>query len=213
MAAPPVKSAPGVRTTQWKPRRRWLVKPEMQRALMASVVEFAGLLALLVLLIVFWPMHAAVDRERNPEIRALLDDQVVALHIRLWACLLIAGGLMLIRALLTSNRIAGPISRIEQIVQDMSAGTFTPFRIRHDDLAGGLETQVNALGYRVRALAKRNQETADSIRSSFDSILLRTRSQTLTEQELQRLVAMVKAELASLADFSTVRVSQEPEKK
>ena len=71
-------------------QRRIIVDPEFQWRMVMPIVLFVIIFVVLAGGFVFFPLYRDAAYDPNPIVRALLDEQILSLHIRLWPMLIIA---------------------------------------------------------------------------------------------------------------------------
>ena len=133
-------------------RRKLIVDPAFQvRASVAVflfVLVYSGLLALLI----FYPLQVEFDKITDENARAVIADQILVLHARVWpavlAVALLAGG----QIIFFSHRIAGPIYRIRMSLDRLLRGDYgVRVKLRDHDNFKELEPMVNGLAELLEA--------------------------------------------------------------
>jgi len=149
--------------TQYIPwwRRRFYVHPIQRKYFFLSLVPLV-FCALLLILLLFLPLDLAL-REPAPDAqKAAAAGQMYSLAVRIWPAVFIS---MLVSCLLSffvTNKFAGPLSRIEQILQQIAEGDLPPpIRVRRrDDLTGFAGLLDRAFGTITSALMAIKQREA-----------------------------------------------------
>jgi methyl-accepting chemotaxis protein len=125
--------------TQYTPwwRRRFYVHPIQRKYFFLSVAPLV-LCAFLLILLIFLPLDLTLRGPAPDPEKVATAGQMYALAIRIWPAIFIS---MLVSCLLSffvTNKFAGPLSRIEQVVQKIAEGDLPrSIRVRRrDDLQG-----------------------------------------------------------------------------
>lgn len=181
-------------------RRRMIVSPGFQFRTLLPIGVYTLIFAVLVGGLVFFPLQRELNDEPDPRIQVLLQEQLFGLHLRLWPMLLFAAFLASIYALLRSNRVAGPLYRLRQVLQRMAEGDYRGMRFRRGDEFREFEAIVNQLGKRVQVLSTRNRDTLLSVESRVKQLALRLNNEELPKAEVQTALGMILAQLEKIRE-------------
>ena len=143
-------------------RRRMIVDSSFQFRMVFPVVLFLVTFAILTGAFVFFPLYRNAALDPSPIVRALLHEQLLSLHIRLWPMMVIAALVAGIFALVRSNHVASPLLELKRGLMQMMAGSYEKIQFRHNDEFREFEDVANRLA-----------QTIDSIASSSLSSSLR----------------------------------------
>ncbi|MFQ5989687.1 MAG: hypothetical protein ACE5K9_07215 [Candidatus Methylomirabilales bacterium] len=151
-------------------RRRFMVMPRFQIGVALRVSFFVLLYSAALGFLIFFPMQRELTAVAPLDKQALIADQILELHYRVWPGIVLVGILVGLHTIFTSHRIAGPIYRIDQVIRKIAAGDYSQrIRLRRTDGWQEFAEAVNALG-----------EQLDRRRS--DSLLVFRQAQDMLEK-------------------------------
>lgn len=128
-------------------RRRFVVMPRFQFGVALRVSFFVLLYSAVLGFLIFFPMQQELTAVAPLDKQALIADQILELHFRVWPAIAVVGILIGIHTIFTSHRIAGPIYRMDQVIRMMAAGDYSQrIRLRRADRWHEFAEAVNALG-------------------------------------------------------------------
>lgn len=128
-------------------RRRFVVMPRFQFGVALQVSFFVLLYSAVLGFLIFFPMQQELTAVAPLDKQALIADQILELHFRVWPAIAVVGILIGIHTIFTSHRIAGPIYRMDQVIRMMAAGDYSQrIRLRRADRWHEFAEAVNALG-------------------------------------------------------------------
>lgn len=127
-------------------RRKMLIKPRYQLRLAFSTVFFLFVYSVVFGTTIFYPLATELYSSASLEDRARVAFVVLGLHERIWPALLIISVLVFIGMILLSQRVAGPVYRLERAIEEFLNGNFTErMRLRKHDVFKEIETMTNRL--------------------------------------------------------------------
>ena len=131
-------------------RRRFVVMPRFQLGVALRVSFFVLLYSAVLGFLIFFPMQQELTAVAPLDKQALIADQILELHFRVWSAIALVGILIGVHTIFTSHRIAGPIYRIDQVIRMMAAGDYSQrIRLRRTDRWHEFAEAVNALGVQL----------------------------------------------------------------
>ncbi len=97
-------------------------------------------------LILFYPLAQEFYASANIQEQAIISNQILSLHTRIWPAIFVVALLMGIQIILTSHRIFGPIFRFEQTIKGYLTGDFSKrIKLRKYDEFKEMEALLNEL--------------------------------------------------------------------
>jgi methyl-accepting chemotaxis protein len=147
-------------------RRKLIIDPNFQVrasvAIFLFVLVYSGLLALLI----FYPLKVELDKITDDYARAVIADQILVLHARVWpavlAVALLAGG----QIIFFSHRIAGPIYRVRMTLGSLLKGDYgVRIKLRDRDHFKELEPMVNQLAELLEAQSAKIEQLTSLVSS------------------------------------------------
>ena len=105
-------------------RRRIIVNPSFQFRMLLPIVMFVLIEVLLLAGFLIYPLHRNASMDPNPVVQALLSEQALGLHVKLWPLVGFSAVLASMYTLVRSHRVAGPLYRLQQGLEGMTVGKF-----------------------------------------------------------------------------------------
>jgi hypothetical protein len=165
-------------------RRRVIVDSAFQIRMVLPIVVFVVIFAILAGGFVFFPMYRNAAYDPSPIVRALLDEQVLSLHIHLWPVLIIAALVAGIYALIRSNHVASPLFELKRGLLQMMSGKYEKIQFRHDDEFREFEDIANRLALTIDSLATSNLRKTTSLEKRLKFLKSRLEVRDLTKNEI-----------------------------
>jgi hypothetical protein len=184
-------------------RRRIIVNPALQFRMLLPIVIFAVLQGLLLGLVVFYPLHRNAAQDPDQIVQAVLNEQFLSLQVRFWPMFLIAAGSTSIYTLIRSNRVAGPLYKLQRGLMRMSEGEYMNMRFRNKDELREFEPVANRLAQRMEALASGNLRKTSQLEGRIKWLKTRLEMQELSSGEIERELDAI------LQEFSQVQIVRE----
>jgi len=164
------------------------------------VAACVGFLSLALVVLVIFPMQRTAGREPNATIRAVLSDNLLLLHLRVWPLLAIAalgGGAL---ALADSRRTARALARLEQRLRRVAIG-------EAEDLPparGGGFTQfddvVVSLRFAFERTTRRHRAALQQVQDNLKRVVLRLAEQEVPRVELRKTLGGIVKEVEAVLD-------------
>ena len=144
----------------WFRRRRFLLRPEYQVRVAATILVFIVAYSLLLGFLIFYPLHQEFAAAASPDGQVWIARQVLELHKRFWPSVLVVGILVAVQSIFVTHRLVGPAYRIHRVIDEFAAAKYDMrARLRRGDRLKELEIAVNSLG---DALLKRQTSRRES---------------------------------------------------
>lgn len=182
------------RVRRWA-RRRIIVNPGYQLRTLLPIAVYTVALALLLGGLALFPLHRDLNAEPDPDIQAILQDQLFQLHLQLWPMLLFAAFLAAVYALLRSNYVAGPLYRLSLVLERMGEGDYRGARFRQGDEFREFEAITNHLAKKMQALSNRNRDILVSVENRVKQLVQRLNEEDLPNDDLQQALDGILAQL------------------
>lgn len=186
--------AAAAKVRKWA-RRRIIVNAHYQFGTLLPIAVYTVAFALLVGGLAFFPLHRELADEPDPDIQALLQEQLLGLHIRLWPMVLFSAFLASVYSILRSHYVAGPLYRLSQVLQKMTEGDYHGVRFREGDQFREFETIASQLSKKMQALSTRNKDVLLSVESRVKQLVLRLNNEQLPSKDVQSALEGVLAQL------------------
>jgi len=90
-------------------KRQIIVDARFQLRQLVPLAVYCGLLAILLVPAVFYPLYRDAKSDPSRMIRALLSARIISLHAQFWPAFIVATVLASLYAVIRSNRLAGPL--------------------------------------------------------------------------------------------------------
>lgn len=184
-------------------RRRIIVNPAFQFRMLLPIVIFAALQSVLLGLVVFYPLHRNAAQDPDQIVQAVLNEQFLSLQVRFWPMLLIAAAVTSIYTLIRSNRVAGPLYKLQRGLMRMSEGEYMNMRFRNKDELREFEAVANRLAQRMEALASGNLRKTSQLEGRIKWLKTRLEMQELPRGEIERELDAI------LHEFGQVQIMRE----
>lgn len=165
-------------------RRRVIVDSSFQLRMVLPVVVFLVTFAILTGAFVFFPLYRSAAFDPSPIVRALLNEQLLSLHIRLWPMMLIAALVAGVFALVRSNRVAGPLFELKRGMMQMMAGSYEKIQFRHNDEFHEFEDVANRLAQTIDSIATSNLRKTSSVEKRLKFLKSRLEVRDLEKSEI-----------------------------
>lgn len=171
------------RARRWA-RRRIIVNPAYQLRSLLPVAVFMTIYAVLLVGLAFYPLHRAVNAEPDPGIQALLAEQLLSLHVRMWPLLgmaaLVAGTFALVR----SHRVAGPLYRLNKTLNELVQGEVKKdVRFREGDEFREFESLTNQLAKKMQLLSTRHRDVLLTMQGRVKNLSVRLAKEDVPKTE------------------------------
>ena len=165
-------------------RRRILVDPSFQFRMLMPIGIFLVVFALLAGAFVFLPLYRNAAYDPDPVARALLGEQLLSLHVRLWPMLGIAALLSSIYTLIRSIRVAGPLFKLMRGLLQMMAGEYQNIRFRRGDELRDFEDVSNKLAATIDSISASNLRKTAAVEQRLKFLKSRLEVRDLPKNEI-----------------------------
>ena len=166
--------------------------------MLLPVVVFAVLQAVLLGVAVFYPLHRNAVQDPDPLAQAILSEQLLSFHVRLWPMFIFAGALASIYTLVRSNRVAGPLYKLKRNLLLMVEGEYRDMRFRQGDELRDFEAVANRLGQRMEALSSGNLRKMARIEGRIKWLKTRLGMEDLHPRDIERELDNLLSELGPI---------------
>jgi hypothetical protein len=179
-------------------RRRVVINLKLQARLLAPILVYTVLLGVLVTACVIFPMESVALKDPEPAIRGILSQQVVVLNFRFWPVLILSALLASIFSVIRSNRLAGPLFRLRQVLDMMSKGRFLRLKFRKGDELHDFEEITNELSRKLEALSIRNGQKLTSLERRMQWLIMRHKTEEIEKEDMARELETVLGEVRQI---------------
>lgn len=182
------------------PQPSWLGPPGSEARALLPVAAFALVTVFALLLLVFLPLHRTVAAEPDPMIHAVLADQVLQLHLRIWPILgcatLIGAGV----AILTARHVIRALARLERRLRRVASGE--PDETPPDPNREFTQFQevTETIFYAQEQARKRGRSTLLQAESTIDRLAKRLVNEDVPKLEIQKALAGIQSELNNILE-------------
>ncbi len=110
---------------EWKPRKRYLVRPSMQLKLVSKIVFGAMLLCLGLGLLAYLSITGGDDPYFfDPDAREAYENQLTILIVALAATITLGCSAVYVFGIVVTRKIAGPLIPIEKFIEQLEQGNY-----------------------------------------------------------------------------------------
>jgi hypothetical protein len=173
---------------------------------MLPLLLFAGLYALLLYALLFFPLSRTIAREPDMGIRVILQAHLWEIHLRLWPLLLVAGLLAAYIRFYRTLRVARPVYRLHYLLHSIAAGDYQPLRIGPKEEFRFLEDDVAQLNQKMKLVATRNRDILLNVNAHIKRLADRLAAdEIIARADLEDVIAAVRAQLDKAPEFGFPR--------
>ena len=165
-------------------RRRVIVDSPFQLRMVVPVVVFLVTFATLTGAFVVFPLYRNSTLDPSPVVRALMQEQLLSLHIRLWPMMMISALVAGIFALVRSIRVAGPLFKLKRGLMQMMAGGYEKIKFRRIDEFREFEDVANRLAQTIDSIATSNLRKTSSLEKRLKFLKSRLEVRDLDKREI-----------------------------
>lgn len=131
-------------------RKKFLIKPGYQLKIALTLVISFIIYSIILAFILFYPLAQEFYASANIQEQAIISEQVLSLHTRLWPAVIVVSLLMGLQIILISHRIFGPVYRFEMTIKEYLLGDFsTRIKLRKHDEFKEMGALLNELAIYV----------------------------------------------------------------
>lgn len=165
-------------------RRRIIVDSSFQLRMLTPIALFLAVFAILTGAFVFFPLYRHAAYDPDPVARALLGEQLLSLHVRLWPMMVIAALVASIYTLVRSNRVAGPLFKLKRGLMQMMTGEYQKIQFRSGDEFRDFEEVANRLAQSIDALSASSARKTAAIEGRLKFLKSRLEVRDLAKSEI-----------------------------
>jgi hypothetical protein len=193
MGKPPVTGRPqgSAGKVRVRVKRQLVVNPSFQYRMLIPIAVFGGILAFLLVILVFIPFQHAADNDPSPAVRGLLSARLVTLYTGVWPSFGLAGALAALYTLIWSNRVAGPLYKLRVVLIQQSEGNVMRVRFREGDEFREFEEVVGKLAKRMESLTSGTVQQFATIQRRIKFLRAHVQSQDVSTNDICRELDMI----------------------
>lgn len=182
-----------------------LVDPGFQSRALLPVLLFAGLYALLLLLVVFMPLDSTVAQEPDLGVRSILRGNFDEFGSRLWLVLGVAGLVSAYISFYWSLRVIRPAYRVHYALKEMVEGEYKPLRFRRGEEFRFFEDDLAQINQKMKLIATRNRDILLAVHSQVRKLADRLAAdEIIPRADLEEVVRAMLAQLEKASELTPV---------
>jgi len=173
-----------------------LVDLRFQAREMLPLLFFAGLYALLLYAVLFFPLNRSIAREPDLGIRIILQAQLGEIQLRFWPLLAVAGLLAAYLRIYRTLGVLRPVYRLHYALQAIAAGESPALRVKKGEEFRFLEEDIAQLSQKMKLIATRNRDILLNVNAHIKTLADRLAAdEIIARADLEEVVAAVRAQL------------------
>ncbi len=165
-------------------RRRVVIDSAFQLRMLMPIGVFLLLLIVLSGAFAFLPLYLRAANDPNPSVRALLLEQLLSVHIRLWPMVIVAALIAGIFTLSRSNKVAGPLFKLKKGLLQMMTGEYEKIRFRKGDELREFEEVANRLAMTIDSITASAQRKTSTVEKRLTFLKSRLEVRDLPKNEI-----------------------------
>ena len=165
-------------------RRRIVIDSTFQFRMLMPIVVFLVIFLVLSGAFAFVPLYLHAAKDPNPSVRALLMEQLLNFHVRLWPMVGIATFVACLYTLLRSNKVAGPLFKLKRGLMQMMVGEYEKIRFREGDELREFEEVANRLALTIDAITTSSQRKTATVEKRLKFLKSRLEVRDLPKNEI-----------------------------
>jgi hypothetical protein len=165
-------------------RRRIIIDSAFQLRMLGPILVFLLFFVVLTGLFAFLPLYSHAANDPNPSVRALLEEQLLNFHIRLWPMVIIATLISCIYTLMRSNKVAGPLFKLKKGLMQMMAGEYEKIKFRKGDELKEFEDVANRLALTIDSITASAQRRTSTVEKRLKFLKSRLEVRDLPKSEI-----------------------------
>jgi len=181
------KKSPGRETMakarRWV-RRRIVIDSAFQLRMLTPIVAFLVVFLALTGSFAFLPLYSHAANDPNPTVRALLKEQLLNFHLRLWPMVIIATLISCIYTLVRSNKVAGPLFKLKKGLMQMMVGEYEKIKFRKGDELKEFEEVANRLASTIDSITASAQRRTSNVEKRLKFLKSRLEVRDLPKNEV-----------------------------
>lgn len=183
-------------------RRRLIIDAGFQLRELLPLFIFAALYAAL-LGVLFFILYRNANADPDFVLRAVRRAQMGEVQLGLWPLLGVAGLLAAFVSLPWSLRVAGPVYRLHQALNQLAEGEFKPLRFRRRDEFHILEEDVALLNQKMKLIASRNRDILYSVHAHVRKLSDRLAAdEIIPRADLEEAIRTMRVQLEKAPEIS-----------
>ncbi len=165
-------------------RRRIVIDSAFQFRMLMPIFVFLALVIVLSGAFVFVPLYLRASNDPSASVRALLLEQLLSLHVRLWPMVGVAAFVTCIYTLLRSNKVAGPLFKLKKGLMQMMVGEYEKIRFRKGDEFREFEEVANRLALTIDSITASAQRKTAAVEKRLKFLKSRLEVRDLPKNEV-----------------------------
>ncbi len=182
-------------------RRKFLIRPEYQLRVAATVLLSVLTYSLLLGFLIFYPLHQEFSSSASLEQQSRIARVALDMHARLWPAVVVIAVLAAVQSIFVTHRIVGPAFHVGRVLRALREGDLTVrARLRRYDRLKDLEEATNLLGETLLEQARARAAREARLRAALERLQAGAAREGLPPQvagalrDLERIVAAAPAE-------------------
>lgn len=170
------------------------------------VVAFAGLYAVLLYAVLFFPLAGSVAAEPDFGVQAILRAQVMEVHLRVWPLLVVALLAASSLAFYHSLRVARPVYRVHYALREIVEGDYKPAPFPRREEFRFLQDDLIQLSQKMKLIAARNRDILLIVNAQMEKLAARLEAgEVIPRADLEESVGIIRAQLQKAPEVTLAR--------
>lgn len=165
-------------------RRRIVIDSAFQFRMLIPIFVFLALFIVLSGAFAFVPLYLRASNDPSAPVRALLLEQLLSLHARLWPMVGVAVFVACIFTLMRSNRVAGPLFKLKKGLMQMMVGEYEKIRFRKQDEFREFGEVANRLAVTIDSITATAQRKTSTVEKRLKFLKSRMEVRDLSKNEI-----------------------------
>ncbi|MGE5327362.1 MAG: hypothetical protein ACM3NO_10010 [Deltaproteobacteria bacterium] len=165
-------------------RRRIIIDSAFQIRMLGPILVFLLIFVVLTGAFAFLPLYSHAANDPNPSVRALLQEQLLNFHLRLWPMVFIATLVSCIYTLMRSNKVAGPLFKLKKGLMQMMVGEYQKIKFRKGDELKEFEDVANRLAVAIDSITASAQRKTSTVEKRLKFLKSRLEVRDLPKSEV-----------------------------
>lgn len=165
-------------------RRRIIIDSAFQLRMLGPIFVFLLIFVVLTGAFAFLPLYSHAANDPNPTVRALLQEQLLNFHVRLWPMVMIATLVSCIYTLMRSNKVAGPLFKLKKGLMQMMVGEYEKIKFRKGDELKEFEDVANRLAMAIDSITASAQRKTSTVEKRLKFLKSRLEVRDLPKSEV-----------------------------
>lgn len=183
-----------------------LVEPGILWRGQLPVLGFAGLYAVLLYAVFFFPLARSIAAEPDFGVQAILRAQVAEMHLRVWPLLVVALLAASALAFYRSLHIARPVYRVHYALREMVEGDYKPAPFARREEFRFLQDDLTQLNQKMKLIAGRNRDILLIVHAQMERLAARLEAgEVIPRADLEESVGIIRAQLQKAPEIALGR--------